>query len=175
MKALILAGGYGKRLGELTKNQPKPTIVVGGKTVIERIIERLHIHGITQIIINVHYLPTIITEQLNGNALYFYEPQLLGHEGTIDALRGWLGNEFFVINGDTISNVNYTDMMHFHAKGTITALMDNWRCAGTWVYDDMYFTNKDLSVVPYRPRDLVWHDIGTPERLAEAKKYYENL
>lgn len=173
MKALVLAAGYGTRLGELTKNQPKPTIEVGGKSILERIIERLHIHGITQIIVNTHYLPLMITEKINGNAVYFYESQLLGHDGTIFALKEWLeGDSFFVINGDTISNVNYGLMMQAHTEGTILALMENWRCAGTWLYDKTFFTNSNLPVIPYRPNDLVWFDVGTPERLAKAQEYF---
>lgn len=169
-----MAGGYGSRLGDLTKNQPKPTIVVGNKTVIEQIIERLHIHGITQIITNIHYLPTIISEKLNGNALYFYEPILLGHEGTLDALRSWLeDDDFLVINGDTISSVNYTDMLEKHKPNTITVLYDNWRAAGTWIYPKEYFKNKDIPIIPYRPLGLKWFDIGDPERLKKAQDYFE--
>ncbi len=175
MRALILSAGYGSRLGELTKDKPKPLIEVNGKSVIEGIIDRLHIHGITEIIVNLHYLPTAITERINSNALYYYEPRLLGHDGTINALKEWLkGDDFFVINGDTISNVDYTEMRRYYKYNTITALMDQWRCAGTWIYPKEYFDNKNLSAIPYRPRGLEWHDIGTPERLEEAKKYYEN-
>ena len=173
MKALILAAGYGTRLGDLTKNKPKPLIEVNGKSVIEGIIDRLHIHGITQIIVNLHYLPTVITERILSRALYYYEPRLLGHDGTIDALKDWLKDDrFFVINGDTISNTDYTAMMALHEKGTILTLMDQWRCAGTWLYPSEYFENKNCPVIPYRPRDLEWQDIGTPERLEEAKKFY---
>lgn len=174
IKALILAGGYGTRLGELTKNQPKPTIVINGKTVIEQIIERLHLHKITQIIVNLHYLPVVMTEKITNKALFYYEPRLLGHDGTISALRDWLeDNYFLVINGDTISNIDFSDMIAFHKNGTVTVLMDNWRCAGVWLYDTDYFINKDLSIIPYRPVNLIWHDIGTPERLQKAKEYYE--
>ena len=174
MRALILSAGYGSRLGEIVKNNPKPLIEIDGKSVIERIIDRLHIHGVTQIIVNVHYLPTVISERIMSNALYYYEPRLLGHDGTIHALKDWLkDDDFFVINGDTISNVDYTQMMVTHQKNTISVLMDQWRCAGTWLYDRAIFFDKDLSVVPYRPLGLEWRDIGTPERLEEAKKYYE--
>jgi NDP-sugar pyrophosphorylase family protein len=173
-KALILAAGYGTRLGELTKNHPKPTIQVGGKSVIEHIISNLHAHSITEIIVNVHYLPMIITEKLDSNALYYYEPTLLGHEGTINALRKWLeGDAFFVINGDTISNVDYHSMSYRARMSAIVALMDNWRCAGTWLYPPNYFDNQEIPVIPYRQSGLVWHDIGTKARLTEAKKYYE--
>ena len=174
MRALILSAGYGTRLGELTKNTPKPTIVVGEKTVLEQIIDRLHIHGITDIICNVHYLPTVITEKIHSNALFFYEPVLLGHDRTIAALKNWLKNDnFFVINGDTISNIDFTEMNTLHEPRTILAAMDNWRCVGSWLYDKQYFTNRHIPVIPYRPSDLIWHDIGNPERLKKAKEYYE--
>ena len=174
MKALILVAGYGTRLGELTKNKPKPLIEVGGKSVIEGIIDRLHIHGITQIIVNLHYLPTVISERILSKALYYYEPKLLGHDGTIHALKDWLHNDdFFVINGDTISNVDYTEMISQHKPATISALMDQWRAAGTWIYSKEYFDNKDLPVIPYRPLGLEWMDIGTKDRLKEAKAFYK--
>lgn len=174
MKAVCLAAGYGTRLGELTKDKPKPTIVVGGRTVIEQIIDSLHIHGITQIIVNLHYLPTVITERINNRALYYYEPRLLGHEGTIWALKDWLkDDDFFVINADTISNVDFTQMKHLHCPATISVLMDQWRCAGTWLYSKEYFLHKNLPVIPYRPLGLEWRDIGTMERLKEAQEFYK--
>ena len=169
-----MAAGRGTRLGELTKNQPKPTIEVGGKTILQRIIDNLHLHDIYQIIVNCHYLPLIIEEKIGNNALYFYEEVLLGHEGTISALKNWLkGDDFFVLNGDTISNVNYTEMITQHKENTISVLMENWRAAGTWLYPKEYFSIKDLPIMPYRPNNLVWFDIGDPTRLQTAREYFE--
>lgn len=174
MKALILAAGRGSRLGELTKNKPKPTIEVGGKTILQRIVENLHRHGVYEIIVNCHYLPLIITEKIGSNCLYFYEESLLGHEGTISALKNWLkDDDFFVINGDTISNVDYHEMIKQHKPSTITVLMDNWRAAGTWLYSKEYFVSSDLPIIPYRPAGLVWFDIGDPQRLKIARDFYE--
>ena len=173
MKALILAAGYGTRLGDLTKDKPKPLIEINGKSVIEGIIDRLHMNGITEIIVNLHYLPTVITERIISKALYYYEPKLLGHDGTIAALKNWLNEDFFVINGDTISNVDFSEMAKQHKVNMISVLMDQWRCAGVWLYSKEYFENKNLPVIPYRPTDLTWHDIGTPERLKEAQEYYK--
>ena len=174
MKGLILAAGRGTRLGELTKHQPKPTIEVGGKTILQRIIENLHSHGIYQIIINCHYLPLIIEEKIGSNALYFYEEVMLGHDGTISALKSWLkGDDFFVLNGDTISNVNLTEMKKQHKKGTISILMENWRACGTWIYPKEYFEIKDIPIIPYRPSGLMWFDIGTSERLEKAREYFK--
>ena len=174
MRAVLLCAGYGTRLGELTKDKPKPLIEVNGKSVIEGIIDNLHINGITEIIVNLHYLPTVITERITNKALYYYEPRLLGHEGTIHALKEWLKDEdFFVINGDTISSVDYTRMQILHQSKTISVLMDQWRCAGTWIYSKEYFEDKNLPVIPYRPLDLEWRDIGTPERLEEAREHFK--
>jgi NDP-sugar pyrophosphorylase family protein len=174
IKAIILAGGYGTRLGDLTKDLPKPLIEIGGKTVLERLIDRLNLHGISQIIINTHYLPAAINKKLETRALYYHVDRLLGHDGTIFALQEWIKDDyFFVINGDTLSNVNYTKMINGKLETKIIALMDENRCAGTWLYPPAYLKYLNTQIQPYRPADLVWHDIGTPERLAEAKEYYE--
>ena len=173
MKAIILSAGYGSRLGELTKDKPKPMLDVGGKPVIECILERLAIHGITDVIVNIHYLPELLPEYLQERALYYYEPRLLGHKKTILALKPWLKDaDFMVINGDTVTDLNYTWMINEHKPQTITAYMDEWRCAGTWIYPKEYFDNPNLPVYPYREHGSTWFDIGTKERLEEARKYY---
>lgn len=174
MKAIVLAGGYGTRLGSLTKDLPKPLIKVGKKTVLEQLIDRLNLHGISEIIINTHYLPVHINEGLEMRALYYHVPRLLGHKGTIYALKEWIKDDyFFVINGDTLSNVNYTEMINLKRKDEILTLMDENRAAGTWLYPPSYLSDAELPIRPYRPNDLIWHDIGTPERLREAREYYE--
>ena len=174
IRAIILAGGRGTRLGDLTKNLPKPLIKVGSKTVLEQIVDRLNLHGIHQIIINTHYLPVHINQSLELRALYYHVPRLLGHKGTIFALKDWVKDDYFLtINGDTISNVNFSEMLNLKRDDRIIALMDENRCAGTWLYPPEYLTNTQLPIQPYRPTDLIWHDIGTPERLKEAEEFYK--
>lgn len=173
MKCVLLAAGYGSRLGELTKKNPKPLVEVGGKPVIEQIINRLYRNGITEIIVNLHYLSGIMTKELGDKVLYYYEPRLLGHKGTILALKNWLKDEdFFVVNGDTISNIDYQNMLAFHKPKTITIFMDEWRAAGVWIYPKEYFQNQELPVRPYRDPAVQWFDIGTPERLIAAQKFF---
>ena len=142
---------------------------------MQHIADRLNLHGIHQIIINTHYLPAHINKVMEMRALYYHVPRLLGHKGTIYALQEWIRNDyFFVINGDTLSNVNYTEMVNLARPNEIVALMDENRCAGTWLYPSSFLYNSQLAIRPYRPADLVWHDIGTPERLREARVYYES-
>jgi len=79
MKVVILAAGYGTRLGSLTKDKPKPLVDLDGKPLIEHIMTRLAMHGLTEVIVNIHYLPQLLPAYLHERALYFYEPKLLGH------------------------------------------------------------------------------------------------
>ena len=175
MKALILAKGYGTRLGTLTANLPKPLLKINNKTVLEHIIDNLNLNHINEIIINIHYLPLQIVKILQDRALFAYYPLALSHGESVKKIRYWLNDDmFFVINGDTLSTVNYQDMIQTHKLGTITSLMDrNYRCGGTWIYDVRYFSESNIPIVPYYDDEVRWHDIGTPEKLEIAKKEYE--
>ena len=67
MKAMILAAGFGKRLGELTKSKPKPLLEVKGKPLIDYHIEKLISSGFKTIAINTHYLGTQISDHIIDN------------------------------------------------------------------------------------------------------------
>ena len=67
-KAMILAAGYGKRLMPLTRETPKPLIKIGQKNFLERAIEILIKIGVTEIVINVHYLSDKIKEFLKSKS-----------------------------------------------------------------------------------------------------------
>lgn len=173
MKAVILAGGYGTRLGTVTENLPKPLVEINGKPVLKHIIDRLKSAGINQILVKTHFLPELIIKSIGEEALYYYEPILIDAEESLKRLRPWLDDEDFIVcNGDTISNVNLKDMMAQHQHQTISVLLDNWRCAGYWIYSHDWFENPGLPVRPYRQANLKWADIGTPERLEEARKVF---
>ena len=88
-------------------------------------------------------------------------------------MRSWLeDDDFMVINGDTLSELNYAEMIQVHKSNTITAFMDEWRCAGTWIYSPAYFQDQGIAVIPYRP-NAMWFDIGNPQRFKIAQEYYE--
>ena len=55
-RALVMAGGSGRRLGLKTENTPKPLLPVGGQPILERIVSQLEDVGIGEIFISVHYL-----------------------------------------------------------------------------------------------------------------------
>ena len=59
---VIMAGGLGTRLGELTKNTPKPMLKVGGKLMIEHVIDMFVLHGFTKFMISVNYKSAVIKD-----------------------------------------------------------------------------------------------------------------
>lgn len=138
MKAMILTAGYGTRLGELTKNIPKPMLDLGGQPILERIIRKLAYQGFNQIGINLHYKADMITGYFgNGNRFgvdltYSYEPKLLGTAGGIKKMERFLGTGTFLVHyGDIITNQDLGRIVRFHQerKALATLLVRKYRYA----------------------------------------------
>ena len=122
MKALVLCAGKGIRLGYLTKEIPKPMILIKGKPVLEYTINLLKKHKIKEIAINTSHLHKKIQNYF-GNGLkfgvklnYSYEKKLLGTSGSLNNFKEFFNKSFFVIYGDNITNLNLTKMLKKHKK-----------------------------------------------------------
>lgn len=171
MKALVLCAGYGTRLIPLTLTRPKCLVEVGGKPVLEHILEHLHRHGIDDVVVNVHYLYRQVVKHFGSRLLYFYEPELLGESETERRLLPWLGDEYVVCNGDTLTDVDITAMATINRGGRLMS----------YTPDSKIYTGITHVKQSFKPmiRKFVqkhyWQDIGTPERLAKAREYYEGL
>lgn len=117
MKAIILAGGEGKRLKPVTGQLPKPMVPILGKPVMERIIELLRSHGITEICATLKYNPKPIMEHFGDgekfgvHLFYSHEREALGTAGGVMQCRDfWQGEDFLVISGDAACDF---DLEHF--------------------------------------------------------------
>jgi MurNAc alpha-1-phosphate uridylyltransferase len=62
--AMIMAAGLGKRMRPLTASRPKPLIEVGGKTLLDHVLERLRTAGVRKVVVNVHYLADALEAHL---------------------------------------------------------------------------------------------------------------
>ncbi len=119
LQAVIMAGGYGKRLGALTQNTPKPMLPVGEQPLIETIIEQLRQSGIQKVNISTHYLPEKIREHFgDGSAFgvnlnYVQEDQPLGTAGAIGLMQA-SKEPILVVNGDILTELDYKAMLDFH-------------------------------------------------------------
>lgn len=121
MKAIILAGGEGKRLKAVTGDLPKPMVPILGKPALERIIELLRSHGITEICVTLKYNPRPIVEHFGDGKKYgvrlsySYEQQPLGTAGGVKQCRDfWDGEDFLVISGDAACDFDLKQFMQFH-------------------------------------------------------------
>lgn len=171
MIGLILSAGYGTRLRPLTYFKPKPMVRVGDRPVMAHIVDYLRHYGVRRIIANVHYKPKKIYEYFGNELLYFYEPELLGEKGTINALEPWLKNEHtVVINGDTITNMPLNEMFKM-SKGFNIKYMDGDTYAGVKILTPNYFDGEDF-FVDYLDADSWWIDMGTFKGLRALRKKY---
>ena len=124
MKAIVLAAGYGTRMGNLTQEIPKPMLDVNGYPILAYIIHNLVKYKFDEIVINLHFRPNVIREYFgNGSSwgarlTYSYEPDLLGTAGGVKNVESFLCNEeaFLIHYGDVLTNQNFTDMANFHMQ-----------------------------------------------------------
>jgi MurNAc alpha-1-phosphate uridylyltransferase len=123
MKAMILAAGRGERMRPLTDHTPKPLLSAGGRPLIEWHIRRLAAAGIRQLVINHAWLGAQIEQVLgDGSRLgveiaYSPESTALETAGGIATALPLLGDApFLVVNGDVLSDVDFTTLQQQAAQ-----------------------------------------------------------
>tara|TARA_B100001142_G_scaffold330222_1_gene397119 strand:- start:3974 stop:4612 length:639 start_codon:yes stop_codon:yes gene_type:complete len=114
MKAMILAAGFGKRLGHLTQSTPKPLIRVKGQPLIKYHLSKLLAADYSQIVINTHYLSdeiiNYVENEFNNDPriIFSIEKEILGTGGGIKKALHHFGNDdFLVLNSDIYSDLDY--------------------------------------------------------------------
>lgn len=130
MKAMILAAGLGTRLGETTKTIPKCLVEAGGKTMLERVVERLKAAGVSEFVINLHHLADSVREFVKrrdcfGVSIEFsYEDDLLDTGGAVRKALTLLGDEdFFLHNSDVYCDADLAAFADWHrSRGALASL-----------------------------------------------------
>ncbi len=118
---VIMAGGEGKRLDPFTKILPKPLIPIGDKTVIEHIMDRFHKYGFKNFLYTLNYKKEYIKIFLKEhkfpyNIQYVEEDQYLGTAGSLSLLSNFVHDSFFVINCDTLIDVDFLEVLKWHKE-----------------------------------------------------------
>ncbi|MCX6001583.1 MAG: NDP-sugar synthase [Chloroflexi bacterium] len=127
MKAIILVGGEGTRLRPLTYSVVKPMVPVVNRPFIEHVILKLAAHGINDIVLAMGYKPDSIFAYFKDGAgagiklSYSLEEKPLGTAGAVKNAGGHVEDTFFVLNGDTFSDIDYTEMLAFHRRNRALA------------------------------------------------------
>lgn len=147
MKAVILAGGLGTRISEETSVRPKPMVEVGGKPILWHILKIYSYYGINDFIICLGYKGYLIKEYFANYFLHMSdvtfdmknnrmevlqnnsepwkvtlvdtgEQSMTG--GRLKKVKKFIGDETFCFTyGDGLSNVNISDLIHFHKKNKL--------------------------------------------------------
>jgi len=122
MKAVILAGGKGTRLKPYTTVFPKPLLPIGDNPILELILRQLKSQNLKDIIIAVGHLGELIMNffkdgsQLGVNIKYSKEDQPMGTAGGLSLIEEELKETFLMINGDTLTTLNFSELINYHQR-----------------------------------------------------------
>jgi dTDP-glucose pyrophosphorylase len=126
---VLMAGGLGTRLRPLTDKTPKPMLSVGGRPILETVIERFRKHGYTRFVIALNYKGNMIRNYF-GNGLtmgveitYLEERQRMGTAGALGLVERKPDEAFFVMNADILTLVDFESLMDFHLTNGSDATM----------------------------------------------------
>ncbi len=127
--AIVMAGGLGSRLRPLTLDTPKPLLQVGGRPILDHILSGLRESGLRDVIISVNYLGEQIKNHVGDgcahdlNVAYLNERDRLGTAGALSLLRPRPKRPFLVINGDLLTNIDFSKILRFQKKHAYTIVM----------------------------------------------------
>ena len=120
--AVLMAGGDGKRLRPLTGAIPKPLLRVGGKPILEVLMERLRAAGVWTFHITVRHKSEMIEEHFGDGSRhdvsirYIREEEPLGTAGALTRLGETPREPFFLVNGDILTKCDFRGMLAFHER-----------------------------------------------------------
>ena len=126
---VIMAGGLGTRLAELTHKTPKPMLEIGGRPLLATLIALLKDQGFRHFYISLNYKAEVITEYFGDGSRfgvdieYLREKRRLGTAGSLYLLPKDIKHDVVVMNGDVLSKVDVRKMLAFHRRAEAAATM----------------------------------------------------
>ncbi len=126
-KAFVLAAGMGERMRPLTDRCPKPLLVVGGMTMLDRSLNALAEAGVEEAVVNSFYLGSMIEDHLRHRKLpritFSRESELLDTGGGVRKMLGFFGDApFYVLNADIVWTEGQTEGQ----QPALKLLADKW-------------------------------------------------
>ncbi|MFG1775890.1 NDP-sugar synthase [Micromonospora sp. NPDC049048] len=122
MRAVVLAGGRGTRLRPFTTSFPKPLMPVGDMPILEILLRQLRSHGVTEVTLMTGHLAYLLEGYFEDGRRwglsidYIREERPLGTAGPLRRLAGNLVDDFFVMNGDLLTDLDFTSLMARHRE-----------------------------------------------------------
>lgn len=154
---IIMAGGLGTRLKDLTQEVPKPMLKVGQDPILQHIINNFKQYGYNKILISVNYKAEIIENYFqDGYAYgvkieYIKEKKRLGTAGGIRLAKDYLDKPFFVVNGDIFTNLNFDNMMKFHLENNFDITVGTKKYSYQIPYGVIETKGKEIKEIKEKP------------------------
>ena len=130
MKVVIMAGGKGTRIASVNADVPKPMIPIDGKPILEYQINALAAQGYREIILIIGHLGHVIRDYFsdgsnwNVDITYIEETTPLGTAGALFYLKEQIAEDFLLLNGDIIFDVDIQRFLSYHkAQGTMAPIL----------------------------------------------------
>jgi NDP-sugar pyrophosphorylase family protein len=148
----ILAGGLATRLRPITEKIPKSLVPVANRPFLAHQLELLHARGIRRAVLCIGYLGEMIqkdfgAEKFGVNLEYSFDgPKLLGTGGAIKRALPMLGEEFFVLYGDSYLPIEYAPIADFFHRSSKRGLMTVFRNEGKFDTSNVVFKDGEIKV-----------------------------
>jgi NDP-sugar pyrophosphorylase family protein len=165
----ILAGGLATRLRPVTEKIPKSLVPVAGRPFLAHQLELLHAHGIRRAVLCIGYLGEMIQRDFGDGRAFgirldysFDGPKLLGTGGAIKRALPLLGDEFFVLYGDSYLPVEYRPIAEFFRQSGKLGCMTVYRNEGRYDTSNVVFRDGEIAVYDKknRPTEMRHIDYG---------------
>lgn len=165
MKAVILAGGLGTRLKPFTEVIPKPLLPIGEKAVLEIQIEHLKKHGFDEIYLATNYKSDYIENffgdgtRYGVNLIISREEIPLGTVGPLALLKSKLTEPFVVMNGDVLSNINFTDFYKFAVQKETSLTVSIKKIVMPYDFGNIFFKDDLVLGIEEKP-DIITYALA---------------
>jgi len=181
MQAIILAGGRGVRLGPMTDTIPKSMISIKGKPFLEHQILSLLRNDINNIVLCIGHLAGIIRDHFTdhpipgANVQFSIENEPLGTGGALKNAKNLIRDDFLLINGDTFSILNYSDLVkYFHGyyNPVVMTAYDNH----DHIAENNIFVNSNFLVTAYsRASPVGMNRVDSGILAAKKKDFFDAM
>ncbi|MCI0503275.1 nucleotidyltransferase family protein [Candidatus Micrarchaeota archaeon] len=165
MRVFVLAGGEGTRLRPYTYSAPKPMLMLGGKPILQYVLENLKRAGLKDIVLTVGYKHEAITSHFGDGSRfgmkieYSVEKEKLNTAGSIARYRGKVKETFAVVMGDHLTDIDMADMHKSHKKSGAIATIALYHAKTPLEYGVAKVEGG--KVVGFAEKPLLEHDYNT--------------
>lgn len=154
----VLAGGLATRLRPITEKIPKSLVSVAGEPFLAHQLRLLHARGLRRVVLCVGYLGEMIEQDFGDGSAFGVElryvfdgPKLLGTGGALRQALPLLGEEFFVLYGDSYLPIDYAAVFETFRTSGQPGLMTVFRNEGAWDTSNVHFA--DGRIIRYDKRE----------------------